>query len=123
MGNHEKQIANRDLLRNEIYFNIKKYYNRIINYNEIVSLYKDAVEFNEKALENESTKLKLGTSTVINVVQLQNNYTIAMGKLHEALLNLNTSIIYFRFHTGTLCELSEEFYITVNINNLFSLQF
>ncbi len=122
-GNYNRQKALSQSLEEDIYINISKFYNDIINYKEIVLLYKETVRFYEKALENENIKLKLGTSTVINLVQIQNDYYLALDLLYSAILNLNMSILYYRYHTGTLCSVIDDNTIDIDYQNLFSLPF
>ncbi|MCD4834675.1 MAG: TolC family protein [Bacteroidales bacterium] len=122
-GNYNRQKALSQSLEEDIYINISKFYNDIINYKEIVLLYKETVRFYEEALENENIKLKLGTSTVINLVQIQNDYYLALDLLYSAILNLNMSILYYRYHTGTLCSIIDDNTIDIDYQNLFSLPF
>jgi outer membrane protein TolC len=91
-------------LENGIHLNVKRYYDQLRYFQQVVVSARQAVGFNETALNNEYTKLKLGSSTVLNVVQIQNNYVLSLNALNRALQDLNTAFFLFKFHTGTLLE-------------------
>lgn len=109
-----------ELIRN-VKLDVKNYFNQIIYYKNSVHFSKQAVDYNETAISNEYTKLKLGTSTVINVVQLQNNYATALKNYYNGLRNLYMAIAYFRFNTGTLIKIIDEKTFTVDTKLVFTL--
>jgi outer membrane protein TolC len=121
MAGKEIVVANRSLLITEMNASIENCLRKVFAFNQIVTNYKRAVNYNKEALENEYTKLKLGTSTIINLVQLQINYNEALSDLYNAILNLNLSLITYRYLTGTLINVNSESFIIVYYNNLFSL--
>lgn len=80
-----------------------------------------AVEFSNKALENEKKKLELGVSTAFNVALMQNSYLNALERQNGLLEQLNQAILQFKHHTGTLVEATGNSTFTVNSNQLFTL--
>lgn len=56
----------------------------------------------EKALETEREKLKLGNSTLINVIETEQNLTNALLQLISARQQYAVSVAQLRFDTGTL---------------------
>lgn len=122
-GSLENQQLLTNLLEEEIKFNLSKYLKNIINYSEITNINKSTIKYYEDALENESIKLKLGTSTVINYVQIQTNYYKSLEQLNNTLLDLNTSLLYFRFYSSTLYKLNESKMINIDYQSLFSLPY
>lgn len=56
----------------------------------------------EKALETEREKLKLGNSTLINVIETEQNLTNALLQLISARQQYSVSVAQLRFDTGTL---------------------
>ena len=79
------------------------------------------MDFNLKARTNEYLKLQLGTSAVVNLVQVQNNYAISQTSLNRLQFALNSSVIRFRFESGNLIEISELNEVVVDVDELFSL--
>jgi outer membrane protein TolC len=122
-GSFENQQTLNTLLREEIILNLSKYLNDITNYSEITKINKSSIKYYEEALENETIKLKLGTSTVINFVQIQTDYYKALEQLNNTLLDLNASLLYFRFYSGTLCMVNENKIISIDYQNLFLLPY
>ena len=100
---------------------LASYYNDIIYYNEAVKQAQKSVEYNLKARTNEYLKLQLGTSTVVNLVQVQNNYALAQTTLNRLKLALNSAIIKFRFESGNLIQITDQNEIVVDVDELFSL--
>jgi len=119
----EIEEAKKVQLVSEMNSSIDNCLKRIMAYNQIVAMYKTAVNYNKEALDNEYIKLKLGTSTIINLIQLQINYNEALTDLYSAKLNLNVSLIDFRFLTGTLVNIGSESTIEIDNNNLFLLPY
>ncbi|MGB0403026.1 MAG: TolC family protein [Salibacteraceae bacterium] len=119
----EKQISEEEVksLGLNIQQQLSSYYNDIIYYNEAVKQAQKSVEYNLKARTNEYLKLQLGTSTVVNLVQVQNNYALAQTTLNRLKLALNSAIIKFRFESGNLIQISEKNEIIVSVNELFTL--
>ncbi len=127
-GTLVKEIANRDIeklkyttLINQTKLDIYDCFNSIMNYNIIVNRYQQSVLLNKEALENEYTKLRLGSTTLINLIQLKIDYNNALTNLYNAKLNLNLNIIYLRYLTGTLMVVDPDSNISVDYFNLFSL--
>ena len=79
-------------------------YTEVVSYAEAVKQFKEAVASNAQALENEYIKLKLGTTTVVNLIQVQQNDANLRSNLNSYLGILNSSIIKFRYQTGTLVK-------------------
>lgn len=124
LGEFNQQEAIKELKEEELYTDIVKNYNEIENYKKNVNFYRDIVNFYKTALEDEQTKLSLGTSTVINLVNVQNNYYQALDYLNDAILNLHIALINFRYTTGALCEIVDnDNSIQVNHLKLFSLPY
>lgn len=109
------------VLQNQIHLNVKRFYDQLRYFSNVVELSKQAVNFNEIALKNEFTKLKLGSSTVINVVQIQNNYVVSLNALNRALQDLNLAFFQFKFHTGTLLSVDESLNYSVDFIDLLQL--
>ena len=122
-GNFEYQQAINNMLKEEINFNLSKYLNDITNFSEVTKNIKSTINYYEEALENETIKLKLGTSTVINFVQIQTDYYKTLEQLNNTLLNLNSSLLYFRFYSGTLCMVDENKILSIDYQNLFLLPY
>lgn len=93
----------------------------IVNYSEAVKQSTRAVEYNFQARANEYIKLQLGSSTVVNLVQVQNNYAFAQTSLNRYLLALNSAIIQFRYESGNLVKFTEDKKIVVDIEEVFTL--
>lgn len=100
---------------------LSSYFNDIVYFNEAVKQGQKSVEFNLQARKNEYLKLQLGTSTVVNLVQVQNNYAFAQTSLNRLKLALNSAIIRFRFESGNLMKITELEEIVVDVDELFSL--
>jgi len=116
----EQNENSKTALSNSISMNIKRYYNEMMYYKDIVKLTKDAVLLNQNAVNNELKKLKMGLSTIIYVMQTQTNFVSSLTSLNQALNSLNQAILAFRFHTGTLVSnLNDN--LSINANNLFEL--
>ncbi|HZI01879.1 MAG TPA: TolC family protein, partial [Flavisolibacter sp.] len=118
----EKQTENQaEALRNNILLNVKQYYDRVRYYSSVVASARQAIRYNETALNNEYTKLKLGSSTVVNVVQVQNNLVFSQTSLNQALEQLNEALLLFRFHTGTLVSSADGEQVSVDYGVIFGL--
>jgi len=122
-SNLEKQMIQKEILEQEVFLQISVTYNDIINYKNQVASFEETVEFYKIALDKEKTKLNLGTSTVINLVQIQNDYYQSLELLNNAILNLNKSVILYRYYTGSLIDINEGNLIEMNYTNLFKLPF
>ena len=96
-------------------------YTNIINYNTAVKQSTQSVAFNLQARQNEYIKLQLGTSTVVNLVQVQNNYAFAQTSLNRYLLALNSAVIQFRYESGSLVSFSEDNKIIIDVEEIFTL--
>ena len=79
-------------------------YTEVVSYAEAVKQFQEAVASNAQALENEYIKLKLGTTTVVNLIQVQQNDANSRSNLNSYLGILNSAIIKFRYQTGTLVK-------------------
>lgn len=101
--------------------NVKRFYDQLRYFSSIVEFSKQAVQFNEVALRNEFIKLKLGSSTVINVVQIQNNYVVSLNALNRALQDLNLAFFQFKFATGTLLDVDEQLTFSIDFTKLTQL--
>lgn len=129
-GELMKSIANKeiaetkmDLLINNTKLEIDNCFRKIITYNKIAKNLKTAVDYNKEALDNEYTKLKLGTTTLINLIQLQINYYETFLDYYTSLLNLNSSLLSYRYMTGTLINVSNESIVKIDREKLFTLPF
>lgn len=100
---------------------IRKSFYEITMLNEIAQNNKEVLQYIEKALENEYTKLKLGSSTILNLVQLQLDYNEYLIEHEQTLLKLNKSIINFRYLTGTIIKVNEDNSLHIDYQNLFNL--
>ena len=96
-------------------------FNDIVYYNNAVRQSRLSVDFNYKARDNEYLKLQLGTSTVVNLVQVQNNYSFAQTSLNRLKLALNTALVKFRYESGNLIKITEENKIVVDVDEIFTL--
>lgn len=119
----KSQIALKDQIQENLYVNIKKTFNNLKQLHENTKLYRETVSYYKTALENERTKLHLGSSTVINLVQIQNDYYQALDLLNDAIMNLNIEILNYRYYTGSLCAIDKESNIEIDYLNLFTLPF
>lgn len=121
LGQMQQQVETKNELLRQIKLDNINFFKQIMFYKEALKYSKQAVDYNEKAINNEYTKLKLGTSTVINVIQLQNNYATALRNYYNGLQNLYQAIVNFRYSTGTLITVVDEKTFTVNSKLIFSL--
>lgn len=96
-------------------------YNDIVNYNEAVKQSAKSVDFNFTARRNEYLKLQLGTSTVVNLVQVQNNYAFSQTSLNRLLYALNAALVRFRFESGSLVSFNEDKDVVIDAENIFTL--
>jgi outer membrane protein TolC len=117
----DREKANLIALENEIELNVKRYYDRVRFFQQVVATAQESAKLNARALENEKKKLKLSMSTVINVVQIQNDYIGSLIDLNRALQDLNIAIILYKFHIGALTEVDEDGNIRIDTENLFSI--
>lgn len=123
MAIREREIIGKELLLAELRSDISQLYEQILTFNEVVNNNGIALDFHKEALDNEYIKLRLGTSTVINLLQLQINYNNALKEYYLALLNLNLSMIIFRNYTGSLITIESGLTIVVNYLDLFQLPY
>ncbi len=98
-----KELENfKQAIKNNILYNIRRSFNDLVYYKDIVRQSYAAVRVAKRAVQNEVKKLNLGSSTIINVMQTQTNLIFSETALNQALYNLNLAILSLKFFTGTL---------------------
>ena len=127
-GNLARTVATKDI--NEQYLNqsilnleqsISSAYTEVINYHGAAAESKKAVQFHKKALDNEYIKLKLGSSTVVNLIQVQRNYTLSQSSYNNYLKFLYQAIIKFRLQVGEIAKFTNSKEIEINPNQILTL--
>ena len=79
------------------------------------------MQFHKKALDNEYIKLKLGSSTVVNLIQVQRNYTLSQSSYNNYLKFLYQAIIKFRLQVGEIAKFTNSKEIEINPNQILTL--
>jgi len=96
-------------------------FSQITYLNEIVKQLSHAQKCYKINIEKEYMKLELGTSTLINVIQIYNSFILTENNLNAALRNLNQSVLKFRFGTGTFVTHKGDGSIDIDYTKLFSM--
>lgn len=68
---------------------------------------REALALFERALDNEEKKLRAGSSTLIDVLNQQDQLIFARQQVNESRLGLALAILRLRFETGTLIDVPE----------------
>ncbi len=89
---------------------------------ELSKVYDEAVRRYEITLQNERTKHRLGTSTLIDVINVEDRLRVALGNQVQVRQNYASAVVQFRFELGQLIRQSgEEF--SVSLSDLLSGRF
>ena len=120
VANRESLAQSLRSLELNIQQSVASSYSEVAMYAEAVSQFKQAVATNAEALDNEYIKLKLGTTTVVNLIQVQQNAANSRSNLNSYLGILNAAIIKFRYQTGTLVNGEGQSW-SINPTEIFSL--
>jgi|GEM_PF-569558 outer membrane protein TolC len=127
-GNLARTIATKEIneeILNQSELNIEQSlvssYTEVLRYYKAAQESKKAVQFHKQALENEYTKLKLGSSTVVNLIQVQSNYAFSQSAYNNYLKFLYQAIIKFRLHSGEIGKFTDQKEIEISPNLILSL--
>ncbi len=114
-----------EMFKTQIELNIKQNvsttFNQILAFNKAVEESKQAVGYNKQSIDNEYTKLKLGTSTVVNLIQVQSAYAFSQSALNNYLYSLNLALVQHRHQTGTLITADENGKLSIDLTTVFDL--
>lgn len=90
-----------DTLR-RIKLGVASAYSELLSSAQQVGMARKAVQNYQQAVQDERMKLKLGTSTILNVIQVEDNLTTALLNDVNAKQSFATAVVRLRFETGTL---------------------
>lgn len=76
---------------------------------ELLARSQDALDLFQRALDNEEKKLRAGSSTLIDVLNQQDQLISARQRVNDARLGLALALLRLRFETGTLVASPDTF--------------
>ena len=120
----KQTVYNKKQLKKTIFANIKTEISNLEkSYNSLVESIK-SVEYYQKAINNEREKYRLGMSTIIDVINIEDKLTSANLNKISAQYNLALAIVKLQYEAGRLIEIDKQKRDNFNFvyNNIVSIK-
>lgn len=119
-GIYEKYQHQQTLLKNTIQFNVNQSINDLHKISSQIKIANNSVNFYKISVENEKEKLRLGLSTLQNVITMQDKYVNSKLTYLGVIYNYFAALAKFQYYIQSFVT-TQDGGININLNNVIEV--